>query len=238
MRILQFAWIIVAFLYLNSCNKDDQDQDPALDLGNIINYENLEVGQSNKYIFFIGNEYTDLQRSNFLYYTDTLMVKIISEDENGFLVKENLTEQSASRTGASNVPFPETEFYYYLTINEESPEPTLIVSSKDSRLKTRLFQFSSQTNASFLLGEYDEMEVDIVGWSTTQPLYDGTLMAYTNDFESLDITYPRLNVFIDNRDIPYGAPGTANFYHSKYGLVRAIQFNASNGKGYGWDLLP
>ena len=238
MRILQFAWLIVALMCLNSCNKEKQNAEEALNFGNIINYENLEIGQSSKYIFFIGNDYSDLQRSNFLYYTDTLIVEIIGQDENGFLVKENLTQYSASRTGASNVPFPETEFYYYLSVIEESSEPTLIVSSKDSRLKTRLFQFSSQTSASFLLGENEEMEIDIIGWSTSQPLYDGTLEAYTNNFESLEILYPRLNVFIDNRDIPFGAPGTANIYHKEYGLIRAIQYNASNGKGYGWDLLP
>ncbi len=238
MRILQFAWIIVAFACLTACNKNDTNPETSLNLGNIISYDALEVGQQSKYIFFIGNDYTDLQRSNFLYYTDTLIVEIIGNDENGFLVKEFLTEKSASRTGASNVAFPEAEFFYYISQDQEATNPTLKVTSKDSRLKTRLFQFSSQTSAEFSLEENEEMEVDIISWSTSQPLYDGTLEAFTIDFESMDKVYPRLNVFIDNRDIPFGAPGTANLYDKKYGLIRSIQYNASNGKGYGWDLLP
>lgn len=238
MRILQLSWIIVAVVCFTSCNKNNTSIDPLASLGNIIRFDELEIGQTSKYIFFIGSDYTDLTKSNFLYYTDTLVVEIVDIDANGYLVKEYLTDNSASKTGASNVPFPDAEFSYYINVDGETAEPTLKVDSQDSRLKTRLFQFSSQTTTSFALEDNEDMEIDIIAWSTSQPLFDGILEAYTKDLEILEQVFPRLNVFIDNRDIPFGAPGTANIYHKRYGLVRSVQYNAANGKGFGWDLLP
>jgi len=54
----------------------------------------------------------------------------------------------------------------------------------------------------------------------------------------LNLEFDNLNVLIDNRDVKLGGPGNTHIYSEKYGLVRATSYNASTGKGFGWDLLP
>lgn len=238
MRSLQIAIAFALFGLLLNCNKDEPNSAKTFGTGDKINFENLQVGQKNEYVFFIGENHTNLNHSNYLYFTDTLVVEVMSNDENGYLVKEVLTPGSASRNNASNVAFPEAEFYYYLDAKSGEGEDKLQLFSKESRIKTRLFQMSSQTTSSLPLNDLEEMEVEIVSWSTTQPFVDGVLEAYVLNFENFDFVFPRLNVYYDNRDIKFGAPGTINIYNKEYGLVRSLQYNSSTGKGYGWDLLP
>ncbi len=238
MRLLQIVYAFVALGVFISCNKDDSNSTKSFGSGNKINYENLEVGQISKYVFFIGEEYLNLTRCNYIYYTDTLVQEIISQDENGFLVQEVLTPGSASLNNASNVAFPDAVFHYYLNVNEDSENNNLELVTKDARLKTRLFQLSSQTTSSLPMKELEEKEVEIIAWSTSEPNIDGILEAYVLNYENFNFTFPRLNVYFDNRDIKFGAPGTVNIYSKRYGLVRALQYNSSSGKGYGWDLLP
>ena len=238
MRSLCIALAIAAFGLLFSCNKDESNSAKSFGTGDKIKFNNLEVGQTSKYVLFIGENYLNLNRSSFLYFTDTLVVEVISQDENGFLIKEVLTPGSASRKEASNVPFPDSEFFYYLNNSEIEGENHLQIYNSEDRLKTRLFQMSSQSDSVFPLHELDELEVEIISWSTTQPSEDDILEAYVINFENFNFVFPRLNVFFDKRDIKFGAPGTVNVYSEEFGLVRALQYNSSNGRGYGWDLLP
>ncbi len=234
MRLLQLIFVIAAFVFFNSCGKDEPINIVKETLNNRIQFDNLQVGQQSKYIFFIGENYDTNNGANYTYVTDTMILEVFDEDANGFLVREYLTPGSASLSTASNVAFPDAIMVYYL--QNESSE--LQLSSKEERLITRLFQVTSESNGSYDLNPLNEMEIKINGWSTSQPLFAGALNGFTKNYRQLDLEFDELNVFIDNRDVKLGGPGTTHVYSEKFGLVRATSYNASTGKGFGWDLLP
>jgi len=234
MRLLQLITVFVAFLVFNSCSKDEPIQIEKEDLGNRIQFDQLEIGQQSKYVFFIGENYDRSSASDYTYLNDTLVLEVFDKDEFGFLVREYLASGSASLSNASNVAFPDATIVYYLQ-NETSE---LQLKTKEERLMTRLFQISSQSDGIFDLMTMDMMEIKISGWATSQPLFDGVLEGYTENYRQLNLEFDELNVLIDNRDVKLGGPGTTHVYSEKYGLVRATSYNASTGKGFGWDLLP
>lgn len=234
MRVLQLIIVFVAFVAFNSCSKDDSIKPQELDFGNKVQFNKLEVGQKSQYVFFIGEDYDQQGSSSYTYVTDTLVLEIIDQDDNGFLVREYLTPESASLHSASNVAFADATIVYYL-----SPEAgKLNLITKEQRLTTRLFQLSSKNEGSYSLDDMNEFEIKINGWSTSQPLYDGVLEGFTTNYRQLNLEFDNLNVLIDNRDVMLGGPGNTHIYSEKYGLVRATSYNASTGKGFGWDLLP
>ena len=234
MRLLQLIIVFAAFLVFNSCAKDESIEIEKESLGNRIQFDDLKVGQQSEYVFFIGEDYTENNGANYTYITYTMVLEIFDEDANGFLVREFLTPGSASLSTASNVAFPDAIVVYYLQNNASE----LQLVSKEERLNTRLFQVSSESNGIYNLDPMAEMEIKIIGWSTNQPLFAGVLEGYARNYRQLDLEFDELNVLIDNRDVKFGGPGTTHVYSEKFGLVRATSYNASTGKGFGWDLLP
>jgi len=234
MRILQFIIVFVAFALFNSCAKDEPMSIEKEDLGTRLQFDNLEIGQSSKYVFFIGEDYDQQGTNSYTYVTDTMVLEVFDQDEFGYLVREYLTPGSASLHTASNVAFADATVIYYLQADGNE----LQLVSKEDRLMTRLFQLSSQSEANYKLSSLDMMEIKINGWTTSQPLYDGVLEGYTKNYRQLNLEFDDLNVLIDNRDVMLGGPGNTHVYSEKYGLVRATSYNASTGRGFGWDLLP
>ena len=234
MRLLQLIIVIAAFAVFNSCSKDEPIDIEQEALSKRIQFNNLKIGQKSEYIFFIGENYDQNNGANYTYITDTMVLEVFDEDPNGFLVREYLTPGSASLHSASNVAFPDATMVYYLQ-NEGSD---LQLSSKEERLITRIFQVTSESNGTYDLDSMSDMEIKINGWSTSQPLFAGVLNGFTKNYRQLDLEFDELNVLIDNRDVKLGGPGTTHLYSKQYGLVRATSYNASTGKGFGWDLLP
>ncbi len=234
MRIYQLIFVFAAFIAFNSCSKDDSIEITENELDNRVQFDQLKVGQISKYVFFIGENYDQQGTNSYNYVTDTMVLEVFDEDVNGFLVREYLTPGSASLHDANNVAFADMNVVYYL--NNEGGKLNLF--SKDDRLITRLFQMSSQNEGTYDLMEMGMMEIKINGWTTSQPLYDGVLEGFTTNYRQLNLEFDNLNVLIDNRDVMLGGPGNTHIYSEKYGLVRATSYNASTGKGFGWDLLP
>lgn len=234
MRVLQVIIVFVAFLAFNSCSKDEPMPIEKEDFGTRLQLDKLAVGQMSKYVFFIGENYDQQGTNSYTYVTDTMVLEVFDKDESGYLVREYLTPGSASLHNASNVAFADATIVYYL--QAEGGELALV--SKDERLMTRLFQLSSSSDATFGLQDMDMMQINISGWTTSQPLYDGVLEGFTKNYRQLNLEFDNLNVLIDNRDVQLGGPGNTHVYSEKYGLVRATSYNASTGKGFGWDLLP
>jgi len=234
MKFLNLIILFAAFLVLNSCGKDDDIEIQDDSFGGKVQFDNISVGQKSQYIFFIGENYDEQGSNYYTYVTDTMVLEVFDEDENGFLVREYLTPESASLHNASNVAFADANVVYYLN----NKDGMLTLRSKDERLMTRLFQLSSDNTGTYDLNELDMMEIKINGWTTSQPLFDGVLEGYTKNYRQLNLEFDNLNVLIDNRDVRLGGPGNTHIYSEKYGLVRATSYNASTGKGFGWDLLP
>jgi|GEM_PF-1787971 hypothetical protein len=234
MKILNLILVLTAFLVLNSCGKDEAIEIQDDSFGNKVQFNKLKVGQKSQYVFFIGEDYHEQGSNSYTYLTDTMVLEVYDEDQYGYLVREYLTPGSASLHSTSNVAFADANVVYY--INNEGGMLNLF--SKDERLITRLFQLSSDNPGEYDLDDLDMMEVKINGWTTSQPLFDGVLEGYTKNYRQLNLEFDNLNVLIDNRDVKLGGPGNTHIYSEKYGLVRATSYNASTGKGFGWDLLP
>jgi len=234
MKVYNLVVVLLTFLVFNSCSKDDDIEIQDDNYGNKVQFNKLKVGQQSKYVFFIGENYDEQATNSYNYVTDTMVLDIFDQDEHGFLVREYLTPGSASLHNASNVAFADANVVYYLN----NKDGMLSLTSKDERLITRLFQLSSDNPGEYDLNELDMLELRINGWTTSQPLFDGLLEGYTKNYRQLNLEFDNLNVLIDNRDVKLGGPGNTHIYSEKYGLVRATSYNASTGKGFGWDLLP
>lgn len=212
---------------------DSYDGRAAMDyvINNPVNFENLEVGQQSVYLSLkttapVDGNYTD----NFEYQNDTLVIDIIDEDENGFLVKEYKTPLSESQGEAGNF-HPDDPNYYYLKIVNDSlhyspTDPSTYFESELLGSGLRILPLSTFTN----------QEATIVGWTTTLSIYPGMTTAFTPSFELFGYIYEDLNIFIDNRYLHWDANGVTFVYSRTHGFIRTTHVFYESGAA-GWDLL-
>ena len=96
------------------------DDSPEVYNTNPIMFCGLEVGQKSAYVLLEGNQYFNNEAyDDYQYLNDTLIVEIVAQDENGFLVEESITPDSD--------PLPDGVYYmsdstyqYYLKPNLDS----------------------------------------------------------------------------------------------------------------------
>ena len=161
----------LCLIFLVSCNKEEELLNPNLD-ETMINFQNLEVGQTNYYLRYVGEKYYDEDTNNqFSYTNDTLKVEIVEEVSPGkYLVEESYTPGSEILEG-ENVEYYRMVLSYYLSI--ESDNVMIQKTSDDSYGTHFIYTFSlndwGTENDGFELplNLFTDKETSIVGWKTT-----------------------------------------------------------------------
>jgi hypothetical protein len=224
-------------LIIGSCTKLSTEtpipvDNPKVYNDNPIMFCGLAVGQQSAYILLEGSQYNNNNvLDDFIYVNDTLIVEVIAEDENGFLVKEYLTEGSAPLPmGVYQIP--DSTFQYYLKIENDSLK--YFDPDAEYGLNSLLFWYSS---GALALDLYDNQEATIEGWKTSLPYCECNQTGYAPIYELFGVTYEDLNISIRNTDMQVDGPGTTYIYSNLYGMVKSSHYSWWTATGFGWDLV-
>lgn len=228
--LLLFCIFIIGFG--QSCKKKEIELPEETELG-VINFMSPQIGQKSHYRLFRGEDIRDNSNNNFEYLDDTLVVEIISEDENGFLTQEYLTPHSRSLNGENNVAFADSTWYYYLSIEEQ----VLQVKQLTGYNRTRLFFLSPGGDQGLNLQPIASPRLEVLGWKTNVPFAEEFTAGMLQDYRQFEKSYPHLNVVIENRPMQEGLPGYMHIFSAEEGLVRSAEYSDLNGLGFGWDAL-
>ncbi|MCB0651938.1 MAG: hypothetical protein KDC85_11740 [Saprospiraceae bacterium] len=195
---------------------------------NPIRFSALEVGQKSAYVMLIGSNYSDsLNFDDFYYFNDTLIVEIISEDENGFLVEEYTTPGSVPLYNMSD-----TTYQYYLKVEND----LLKVYHPDAQYGILSYLFWHSVD-SLDLTPFTNQEIQIKGWKTSLEYCECDHFGYVQNYELFGMTYDYLNVSVRDFFMAVDGDGTTFVYSNTDGLVRTTSYSWWGQTGTGWDLL-
>lgn len=227
---------------MTSCQKDSetgtqntgQNPDP-IEIGCLM------VGQQSKFIRFSGNEYFSATNSNITYHADTLVMEVISEDSDGFILKESLTPHSVSVV--NNTLWNADSVYYlraYVDTDTLWVEPQYGEYASSwffSEVSKRNSFYSQYTMSELPLHQFQGQEVAFFGWKTTHPYGEIYKEAHINNGGLLGTIYPFLNVRIDDSAMAFDGPGYTIIYEPKGRLVRSSVVSWWTQSGGGWDRI-
>ncbi len=231
MRHLLLFLLLATTLFIAGCCKDD-DADPLT--GNPIQFDHPAVGQSSRYLVLTGENYFSSSNDDYAYANDTLILTIVSEDPNGFRVKEEMHYLDSVHVVLDYEK--DSVYYYYLKVEDDSlrvrPVGTGYVHS---RIFSGSFWYH---NAGLPLQKTDAASVEILGWKTSFPYCECRKEGLAAQFDLFGVTYQNLNVIRDDSPMMLDGPGNTYVYTAGYGIVRFTEANWWTQSGYGWDLLP
>ncbi|KAA3636807.1 MAG: hypothetical protein DWQ02_07620 [Bacteroidetes bacterium] len=199
---------------------------------NPIMYCGMEIGQKSTYVLLEGQEYFNNQSyDNFAYLNDTLVVEIIDQDENGFLIEEYFTPGSDPLPG--NFYYMEDSVYqYYLKAELD----TIYFFDPDSQYGMTSLLFWHM-DGQLPLSNFTNQEADIIGWKTSISYCECDQTAYDPEYELFGTIYEDLNISIQNAIMAVDGPGTTFVYSNLHGMVRTSHYSWWTQTGFGWDLL-
>jgi hypothetical protein len=234
MRSLTILGLILLFTACTELTTEIPDDGPAGSSfnDNPIMYCGLEVGQKSAYVLLAGNNFFNNEAyDDFSYLEDTLIVAIIGEDDNGFLVEEYVTQDSA--------PLPNDIYYmadsvyqYYIKAELD----TLYFFDPDTQYGMTSLLFWHM-DGQLPLPPFTNQEADIIGWKTTIGYCECDQTGYDPEYELFGTIYEDLNISIQNAEMALDGPGTTYIYSNLHGMVRTAHYSWWTQSGYGWDLL-
>jgi len=226
-----FATTVLCALVLLSCKQDTSLPEPdPIPNRNPIRFDQLAVGQISQYLYLWGEYYQSMENNHFGYLDDTLQLKIVGQNDQGFEVEETL-----HYVGDVPIYFNATKdsvYRYYLKIEGHN---LFIRKNNQPYLHSRIFEFNTSM-VGWWLPNFGGLEVEILGWKTSLGYVSGRRTGYTKSYTLFGQTYPRLNVLVENSPMSYDGMGETYVYSRTSGIVRFSRYSLS--KGYGWDLLP
>ena len=228
--------VLISMVFCFSCKDDDQNCVNHPGDFRAMNLEDLEVGQSFRFVLFEGESYYDEDNYDFDYKHDTLVVTVVSENNGMYTLSEAITPFSEMMTA--------TENYYWGEKNEvienvwDIKNDTLwLAAAANSRyINSHLF-FGHDTSFGFPLKDFSGKKVSIRGWKTDPPYQWNDPDLYTVDYNLFDLLYDRLNILVFNQPMIRDGNGETYIYSRKHGIVKTSTYSAWTGMGQGWDRL-
>lgn len=234
-------FLLFCFLYVLSCVEAEE---PFVFEEEAMNLHNLNPGDTFSFVFYTAENYRDPSKFDVKYTGDTLLVEILSTRQNGYFVKESITRGSRMFSG------PADDYYWfyrdsvYINFWEVTPDSLIITSTlSDSQQVTTpriLSEFISHLFYSYKIPLVDNSgleEVEIKGWKTTHPYYEGNKLVQTSSYKLFDTEYTDLTIFLNNAPMSYDAPGRTTVYSRFEGIVKSNIYSWWSQQGQGWDRL-
>ena len=197
---------------------------------------NLALGQGQRYLGFTTNGFPTHTNQTLTYTTDTLVQKVVREDDNGFLIAEYLTEFSASRsTFDGPTADPDSVFRYYLRVEDDTLR--ILPTEGDAQLRSHFFGFA-------INGNYPSLALDAPTEPDVTASWDGAFCggcrtsAFIDAWMVRDETYTDLRARLDTRASQVDGLGLLHIYRPEGGLLRGAFNNPFLNEGRGWDRLP
>ena len=236
---LLFAIPVALFVF--SCRKENPPG-PTGPTGppaaGLIRFDSMAVGQISKYIGLTGEDYYTSNNDNYQYVDDTLVLEIVAQDANGFLVAESLHYVGDIYPWIGE--HPDSVYHYYLEVKDDTLKAKKVPSpSQWPYPDSRIFSFRTAMNDGGLpLAQITSPKVDILGWKTSLGYCECRREAYTEDYTLFGVDYPPLNVIVENSAMAFDGNGETYVYSKETGVVRFSTYGWWTQSGYGWDLLP
>jgi hypothetical protein len=206
-------------------------------------FGNLEVGNVSYYVGFEGEDYFDSTNINFHYTEDTLIVKVLDLDSNGFLIGVQYTEgstliqriKSGEFDSRSHLPITESEFYVNIKNDSLIIQPP---HESEAFKYTILFgDISIYYTYKLPLSQITTNKIKIRGWKTSVPYCECDSEGYIENFKILNNKYSYVNAIVDDSPMGYDASGKTFIYSQQYGIVRTYDVSWWFKTGTGWDFL-
>lgn len=231
--------VIFLALLATGCSSDDPtennlptENDPLQGLpdNGALRFDNPEVGQRSRYIFFIATTDDVTKTVTLHYYPDTLVLAITGNESNKWVIKEFLTNGSKEGNWRS---FANEEIVRHLTIDKDSA------------------YFSRPANAFFFsylfLGDSRKIPLQVV--NDPAPLNVDCMpffgikadiwVQYSTDYKLHGQFFSHLNEYFDYTPMTTDGHGFMWAYGAPYGIVRWTWVNPWDySKAQGWDLIP
>jgi len=193
-----------------------------------IRFDNPEVGQRSRYVYFKALQDMVTKDVTFTYDPDTLILGITAKEYDKWVIREFISK------GSQNLTSPENrEVINYLLIDSDSAH------------------FSGPTNGDFFSWVFPGMKLAIPLQPVGDPAplnpdciplfdYDTKIWTqYTIDYTQHGQTFHHLNDYFDYTEMAGDGLGLMYAYGPAYGIVRWTWVSAwEQNEANGWDLVP
>jgi hypothetical protein len=218
---------ILCLILLAACEKSGDniiDENPVS--SNIIQFTNLQVGQKSTYIKWATCGYNKPSETVFEATMDTLSIEILSKDDNGFLVKESLNQETYSCIKAP-ISYPQPFLFYLKQVGD-----SLMVKNKlstDSRL-SRLF-----SNKNLPLKPVTTNLKNLNKWLLPELTAD-TYWGFNENIVRNTTNFGKANVWWDGTSIVFDGPFRGLIYNNQNGIIAHIILGSQLPHGIIWYL--
>jgi hypothetical protein len=220
---------ILCLILLNACEKpSDIIIEENAGSGNLVQFTNLQVGQKSTYVKWTTCGYNKPSDTLFKPTKDTLLLEILSKDDNGFLVKETINQESYS-CYASPTSYPQPFLFYLKQVGD-----SLMVKNKlgpDSRL-SRLF-----SNRNLPLKPVTTNPKTLNKWLIPELTAD-TYWGFNDNIVRNNINFGKANVWWDGTSIVFDGPFRGLIYNNEKGIIAHIGLGSMLPQGNIWYLQP
>lgn len=230
MKFIRIALLLLIPVIWSACHKDGSPN-PTPNNGERINFANLQVGQTSRYLGLNGNGYASVE-DIFDYSDDTLNLVITGHDNQGYLVKESLDYQGDLNPWL--VPDKDSVYQYYLNARND----TLRITPRNGNFVfSRIFAYLINKQG-IPLQSITQQKLAIGGWKTDLPYCECRQIGYAENYMLFGTAYTRLNIIVENSDMALDGNGETYMFSPEAGIVRASTYSWWTQNGIGWDLLP
>lgn len=241
MKKLLLLSFLAAGLFFTACSgcKEPAPENNAILCGDDFKTDNpiipgdVQVGQRNHYRLLRGNGYGSASGLDFEYLPDTLIVEVVAKNGDVFTLKEFFTcgsQPLADKPGF--VVYSDRAVTTQVRVANDSFN--IIASIFNCCNDSRLF-FNSAAALPLMRVQFPEVQID--GWKTTLPYHESNTMAFMQNADLLDKTWPYLNVASLNKGMQTDGPGFTFLYDREHGIARTTYYSWWTQAGYGFDYM-
>lgn len=185
-----------------------------------INFNRLQVGQTSLYVMYSTTDWRKNSDTTFKQTTDTIQLKVIEQNENGFKIEES----------ALNKKRPTINCYFNVTAD------SLIVSgiSSTSSIGSAFFKFDRR---AFTLKEQGLSNWTTNTWLTPQnPTFGNNFGALENAVVK-NVNYGKVMGSYDSTQSIFDGPAFTRYYSKNNGFINFQILGSMSAGGTSWYLI-
>ena len=247
-RVLALLYLIALCFVCITCSDGDSEPDPVPPLKDEfvnpleglpdegpINFQNPSIGQRSRFVLFEAEYKRPAGDVVFNYLTDTLVIAITGKKSEDWIIKEFLTEGSASRLPIEDTYWgfmADSVFLSYLHLDADS---IYFYRAPQQWFITFAFHQDQKFPLSLVSDDFPENPNGL-------PLFGSSgirWMEFTKDFVRPGKSFDRLNMYFNYIEMRGDGHGYTYLYSPSDGLVRIAWISAWHlDDAAGWDWVP